>query len=61
MEKQNKDAKVEKSQDEIWDEQLDDPENAVFFEKLDKEIADALLSGDFEEDGDVSDSDEIKK
>jgi hypothetical protein len=53
---ENKDNQKQKTQDEIWDEQMEDPDNAVFFESLDEDIAKALANGDFVEDGEVPDN-----
>lgn len=53
---ENQKDNKKKTEDEVWDEELNDPENSVFFEHLDQQIEDALANGDFIEDGEVPDS-----
>jgi len=45
-----------KNSDEIWDTELEDPANTVFFDKLDQQVDDALSKGEFFE-GDFSEDD----
>jgi hypothetical protein len=53
MENQNENKDVKKTDDEVWDEQMADLDNAIFFEELDKQVEEALAKGDYFE-GDLS-------
>jgi hypothetical protein len=49
----NNDKEVQKTENELWDEQMANPDNAIFFEELDKQVQEALAKGDYFE-GDLS-------
>ncbi len=50
MENKENNNQVQKNDDELWDEMMNNPENAIFFENLEKQVEKAIQNQELKDD-----------